>query len=325
MKFSFIIPIYKVEQYLHQCVDSVLGQTFEDFEVILVDDGSPDICPQICDEYARKDDRVKVIHKKNGGLSDARNVGLHAAIGEYIVFLDSDDFWRDINCLQKIMNIIKKKPQVDLIFFNIVYYDNQTGKEQFWPEYLVKDEEYLSKDEALENLVESGIIPMSAWSKVVKRKTLIDNKVLFQPRIYGEDIPWFIDLMEHVQILVFVNEYIYAYRQNVANSITKSNRPKHVYDMKWIIQSEMNKLDKRSMTEMGKNCIAAFLAYNYCILMSQYDYVEKSEQKDYWDFMKNYSYLLNNTMHPKVRKVKMLKSLIGLKNTCRMLKLYKRH
>ena len=89
---SIIIPVYKVELYLKQCVESILIQTYLNIEVILVDDGSPDSCPQICDEYARKDYRIKVIHKSNGGLSDARNVGLNIAVGQYVVFVDSDDW-----------------------------------------------------------------------------------------------------------------------------------------------------------------------------------------------------------------------------------------
>ena len=88
---SVIIPIYKVEPYLCQCVDSVINQTYQNLEIILVDDGSPDNCPQICDEYAQKDRRIKVIHKVNGGLSDARNVGMEVAKGAYLSFVDSDD------------------------------------------------------------------------------------------------------------------------------------------------------------------------------------------------------------------------------------------
>ncbi len=91
-KISVIVPVYKVEKYLEKSVDSILSQTYENIEVILVDDGSPDGCPAICDEYARADSRVKVIHKKNGGLSDARNAGIEAAASSYIMFVDSDDF-----------------------------------------------------------------------------------------------------------------------------------------------------------------------------------------------------------------------------------------
>lgn len=92
MKLSIIVPVYNVEAYLPRCVDSILAQTFTDFELILVDDGSPDGCPAICDEYAKKDRRIRVIHKANGGLSDARNAALDIARGEYIGFVDSDDF-----------------------------------------------------------------------------------------------------------------------------------------------------------------------------------------------------------------------------------------
>ena len=101
-KFTVIIPIFKVEAYLRTCVDSVLSQTFSDIEVILVDDGSPDGCPAICDKYAAADSRVTVIHKENGGLSDARNAGLLAATGEYVIFLDSDDYYLSASFLSAI-------------------------------------------------------------------------------------------------------------------------------------------------------------------------------------------------------------------------------
>ena len=90
---SVIIPVYKVEAYLTACVESVLAQTWQDFEIILVDDGSPDQCPRMCDEFAARDSRIRVIHKENGGVSTARNVGIHAAEGTYLAFLDSDDLW----------------------------------------------------------------------------------------------------------------------------------------------------------------------------------------------------------------------------------------
>lgn len=95
VKFSIIIPIYNVERYLETCVNSILTQTYSDYEVILVDDGSPDRCGELCDHYAESDSRVKVVHKVNGGLSSARNAGLDIAMGEYVIFVDSDDYWDD--------------------------------------------------------------------------------------------------------------------------------------------------------------------------------------------------------------------------------------
>lgn len=106
---SVIVPVYNVEKYLARCVDSVLSQTLSGFEMILVDDGSPDKSPEICDEYAMKDSRVKVIHKKNGGLSSARNAGLEVCKGEYIFFIDSDDYLTDKNVLFDFMNKAKSE------------------------------------------------------------------------------------------------------------------------------------------------------------------------------------------------------------------------
>ena len=101
-EFSIIVPIYKVEKYLEICIDSIIGQSFCDFELILVDDGSPDTCGEICDRYSSSDTRVKVVHKENGGLSSARNAGLDIATGKYVIFIDSDDFWDDASALEHI-------------------------------------------------------------------------------------------------------------------------------------------------------------------------------------------------------------------------------
>ena len=100
-KVSVVIPVYKVEQYLRRCVDSVLAQTLSDLEIILVDDGSPDHCPEICDEYASKHENIRVIHKPNGGLASARNAGMKVATGQYLFFLDSDD-WLDADGLEQL-------------------------------------------------------------------------------------------------------------------------------------------------------------------------------------------------------------------------------
>ena len=105
-KLSVIVPIYNVEQYLKKCLNSIVNQTYKDLEIILVDDGSPDGCPQLCDEYASLDNRIKVIHKKNGGLSSARNAGLDIATGDYVTFVDSDDYL-ETDIYEKVINIFE--------------------------------------------------------------------------------------------------------------------------------------------------------------------------------------------------------------------------
>lgn len=105
-KISVIIPIYNVEKYLNKCVESVVNQTYKNLEIILVDDGSPDKCPQICEEWAKKDNRIKVIHKQNGGLSDARNYGINKSSGDYLIFIDSDDYI-SLDCIEILYNSLK--------------------------------------------------------------------------------------------------------------------------------------------------------------------------------------------------------------------------
>ena len=108
MKISFILPVYNVEAYLRECVESLLAQTYTVFEIVLVDDGSPDGCPALCDQLATEDNRIKVLHKPNGGLSDARNAGLNIASGDYVIFVDSDDKWIGENSLEKLIDKVIK-------------------------------------------------------------------------------------------------------------------------------------------------------------------------------------------------------------------------
>ena len=110
MKFSVVIPVYKVEEYLDECVQSVLSQTYTDLEAVLVDDGSPDRCGRMCDDWAKKDHRVHVIHQQNGGLSAARNTGIRNATGDYILFLDSDDWWENDTVLASVAEQLIRTP-----------------------------------------------------------------------------------------------------------------------------------------------------------------------------------------------------------------------
>lgn len=116
-KISVIVPVYRVEKYLDRCVESIVNQTFGDFELILVDDGSPDNCPAMCDAWAQKDDRIRVIHKKNGGLSSARNAGMAKMTGKYVCFIDSDD-WVETNTFEVLLELLKKYPQVQIAACN---------------------------------------------------------------------------------------------------------------------------------------------------------------------------------------------------------------
>ena len=210
-----------------------MSQTYRDIEVVLVDDGSPDNCPVLCDQWAKKDQRIKVVHKPNGGLSDARNAGFDNATGDYVIFVDSDDFWVSNTALQDLMAVISKHPECDFISFNCSYYYSDNNTYEPWVKYDDSLSKPIDKDTAMRSLVASGTMPMSACLKVISRKSFSDMGLRFIRGILSEDIPWFIDLLDGSKKCMFVNQYIYAYRQNRAGSITASGGAISFISSRW--------------------------------------------------------------------------------------------
>ena len=308
---SIIIPVYNVEKYIRQCVDSILKQSYRNIEVLLVDDGSPDSSPLICDEYAQKDKRIRVIHKPNGGLSDARNAGLKLATGDYVIFIDSDDFWTDDKQLEALVHEIGKTPDCDFIVFNCSYYYEIENRYSPWVSYQ-KLISLSDKNELIQSLVKTGVFPISACSKIVKRNFLIQNHIHFIKGLLSEDIPWFLQVLNIAQKFRVVDLYVYAYRQ-VSNScsITHSFQEKHFEDIFWIIKFGIDYLEHSSFSLDTKKALMSFLAYEYCILWG-YLYklpleYRKSKRKD----LKSLIWLIQYTIHPKVKKAAFVYSIGG--------------
>ena len=167
---SVVVPIYNVETYLNKCVESIVNQTYTNLEVILVNDGSTDNCGSICDEYAVKDNRIIVIHKKNGGLSDARNVGLDICKGDYVIFIDSDDYF-DYECIEYLYSILKNN-NADIAICEYKYV-TESGKiiNSVWNDSRTI---VLNKEESLGELCEDRLFPDSAWAKLYKTEAFRD-------------------------------------------------------------------------------------------------------------------------------------------------------
>lgn len=180
MLFSVIVPIYNVEKYLHKCVDSLIGQTYKDIEIILVDDGSPDNCPTICDEYAKKDSRIKVIHKQNGGLSDARNKGLEAATGEFVSFIDSDDYI-ELDTFERFSKFIS--PEIDMLVGDAIVEGGECPLDN--PKHL--QGKVLLGYDYFKSAVQYDKVPAAVWCYVHRRVFLIENDLRFKYGILHED------------------------------------------------------------------------------------------------------------------------------------------
>ncbi len=215
IKISVIVPIYKVERYLRQCIDSIINQTYSNLEIILVDDGSPDNCGIICDEYAKIDKRIKVIHKENGGLSSARNAGLDIATGEYIGFVDSDDYI-DKTMYEELINSIKKYDS-DIstgMFFNKYRFFRKNSK-GFDKELVFK-----GKDKFINTKVGYKCIYFNVWSKLYKRE-IFDN-IRFPEGMCFEDSYIIYEILDKAESISYVPKYLYYYRIR-KNSISKKD------------------------------------------------------------------------------------------------------
>lgn len=212
MTFSIIIPIYNVEKYLRQCIDSVLAENFLDCEIILVNDGSPDGCGEICDEYANKFSHIKVIHKHNGGLSDARNAGIKEAKGDYLIFLDSDDYWININKNQK--NYIGGGILSDLQLLtndkiDLILHPSSDNIRRIPKEISFTNNDFINNFEAL---VKSNYYVSNAWTKIVRREIIIKNNLFFPKGYIHEDLPYSLALARFVKTFAIYNNPFYQYR-----------------------------------------------------------------------------------------------------------------
>lgn len=253
---SVIVPVYGVEKYLPQCAASVLGQSFRNLELILVDDGSPDRCPEICDKLVGEDPRVRVIHKANGGLSDARNAGLEQAVGEYLLFLDGDDYWDDENALQRLYERVNAT-KADILNFSYKKVYEDFGKEV--PYFCTPDMPLgIDISAQLDYLADHGLFIASACNKLIRRKLL--DGIWFEKGVYSEDITWTLDVVKKASVIDYVCENFYCYRQR-SRSITHVPNNKRCGDLAKAILGSIERTERAD--EQFQKLFRAYSAFQY--------------------------------------------------------------
>lgn len=265
-KISVIIPIYNSSNYLHQCIDSVLEQNYVDFEVLLINDGSTDNSGNICDEYAEKDSRIRVFHKKNGGVSSARNLGLDNAKGVWITFIDSDDYIEQ-NFFDSINTIT---PTVDIIFTGIDKYDDEQRISS-----LRFENKTLTIEEFFENYF---LFPHFAGpvGKFFKKQIIEQYHIRFDERLQnGEDGLFNFHYLVKIQYLTFESTPIYIY-ENRDNSLSK--REISVEDAELLYQSLLQVMENNGFKEeiISRNLSYVISIFFFAILKSKYDFKIKS-------------------------------------------------
>lgn len=301
MKFSFIIPVYKVEAYLEDCINSILCQTYQDFEIILIDDGSPDKCPQLCDEFALRTSKIKVIHKKNGGLSSARNEGLKIANGDYIIFLDSDDWWCDNAALERISNKINDSNPDIIIFASKKFYTIKNQYEEMPTRHAsLSNRASLTIDECISN----SLFVASSWDKVIRKSILVTNNIQFVDGLLSEDIEWCCKLLTLNLRFATVNGFIHVYRQQNIASLTANITNKNFEDDLLIF----NKFEKIAKST-NNIALFNFLALEFVLILAVTDKVQGKRGREIVKEFQKYFYLLKYNAYPRVATVSKIRFL----------------
>ena len=274
---TIIVPVYNAEKYLDKCITSLVNQTYKNLEIILVDDESPDNCPKLCDEWTKKDQRIKVIHKKNGGVSSARNMGLEIAKGEYILFIDSDDYI-EINCLEECMKIIEKY-NLDIIKF---------GYQKELNHYFRKNKFTVPVNRCIEEseynkLIYKYILTTpdfyNIWNAIIRKQICQENK--FDTSLtMGEDYLYFVRCVSKSQKIYFLDSCFYHYIINNDSITHKFNIEKNVNKLKNCLTANLKIqeiINKKNYFNENDYIIQSIKNFNSSI----YHCIKKCNYKDY--------------------------------------------
>ena len=306
---SIIVPIYGVEEYLNKCVDSIINQTYKNMEIILVDDGSPDKCPEICDEFKKQDERIKVIHKKNGGLSDARNAGIDIAHGEYFVFVDSDD-WIESTMVEHLLSTCKKY-NVEMAACARYITDGQSTSVTAF----AGPERVYTAEEALYEILSGKSIDVAAWDKIYARNLF--EEIRFPVGENNEDIAVFYKIIDLAGKVAHTGTIEYFYRSR-PGSITKL---KYSTDARKIIEKNLDSIEA-FLSKKYPSCMSSFYRYktmNIYALLNKFIKCEGTKKTQEYnhlmdEFRKNKSYFFNDNQTPSKEKKIAVMILLHLYN-----------
>lgn len=269
---SIIVPVYNVEKYLSRCINSIINQTHKNLEIILVDDGSTDKSGYICEEFKAKDKRIRVIHKENGGLSDARNSGLKIAQGDYIGFVDGDD-WIDVHMYEELLKVsLNNKSDIVSCGFQKIW-ENETVENK----YILNNKkiETFNTEEALKKLLTNDSIDEMVWNKLYKYKTI--KNIYFKVGKYHEDVFWTYKVIGNANCISLVNIQFYNYLQR-KNSIMGQQYSKKRLDALEALE-ERYKYITNNFPSLKNYSITSYISsclYHYQWISREIDVVEKS-------------------------------------------------
>ncbi len=321
--FSLIIPVYNVEKYLDHCIKSVIMHNPEEYgmEVILVDDGSTDDTGNICDHYADVYDYIRVIHKDNGGASSARNEGINCAEGEYILFLDSDDWWNpDVN-LGEVVSYVKQHEQTEMFLFTSYDYIENEGYFERNEQNILRGMKITDIKNYYQTLLNNGNLEVSPCTKIFKRTFLVNNRLFFREGLVSEDNEWMLRILRKMNFVDIIDQPLFICRLNREGSVTNSIKVKHIEDLLKIIRSSQKYYERYPQHEL-KNLELCYASYLWFSALGLSTLLSKDEQKLLRKKFSGTSGVCKYSNSPKTRICYFIYRLTGLSLTAGILGIY---
>lgn len=285
---SFVIPVYNVENYLKHCIESILSQQLDSYEIVMINDGSTDNSAAICEDYVKKYKGIKVKHIKNSGPSAARNIGIKEASGSYIIFIDSDDYYIETT-IREFVNIIKTKPKVDIVIGKVyIFYE---GTEEIFPKtrYVnLSGVDGLDGLNALEYLIRTGQFIQSVYSYMVRKDLLTNNKILFNENYKSyEDLDFTLNVFLNAKNVYSIDSFFLMYRKNRQGQITYKGNLKRDLAALDVSKYWLDKTNEIMIPEKYKSSIRSYISN--CLMFglgSQYLYSNKEQRIRFAEFKK---------------------------------------
>lgn len=299
-KISIIIPLYNSEKFLRKNLDSIFSQTYKNYELILINDGSTDGSLEVCKNYQKKHKNIIIKSQKNKGVSSARNEGLKIASGEYVMFLDADDFLLDNYCVSKIIKELNEK-KIDVLLYKMKYYYDNKKKYIKLPNYNVDE------NNIIDDLISQNKLSISPCDKVVKRSILIDNNIFFDENMKNlEDADWSLRIYNSTSRIKCINEELYVYRQH-CNTASRTYSKTLVESYKFFFKKWEN---FNTFKFLETRQILDYLSYQYTIFVAILRKANFYKSERNW--VKRQKFLLNFGSCKKVKVVNFLTKLFGI-------------
>lgn len=319
MLISIIVPVYNVQKYIDECINSILGQECKDYELILVDDGSTDDSGKICDYYAKNNEKISVLHKENGGLSDARNAGIQVAKGDYILFVDSDDYIGKGSLMEINRCLIEQKQMIDVVFLEAIKFYPDGTEMSMGDGYIVDNINGQPKEKVMQHLAELPKFPGSACTKLVRREMIMNSKLFFEKGLLSEDIEWTIRLLKEADTFAYCSVPYYYYRQKRAGSITNTSSKINLVHL----LSTIKKFASKNMGIPYQKEINSFCAYEYIVVLVNYAALKAKDKSILYKEVNELKWILKYSIPLSGQKLYVILQIIGVRGTSIMLKLYR--